>query len=201
MTGVDNIVPLALRGTSAVIAEQLRDRILDGSFAPGEQISEVQLAARVELDVSDIEDVYRGRRAVEKEAACTVYERGIPAGLVTRLEGILQNIELHMNAGNWLALAREDLQFHETIVEAAQSPRLSRMFSTLAAETMLCLSAFDDRYIRPPTAVEEHQRLLERLIGGDLAELLAEIDRHTNDAVISLSSARQERDGDGSTDR
>ena len=232
MTGVDNIVPPALRGTSAVIADQLRERILDGSFAPGEQISEVQLAARlkmsrgpvreavqrlaqegllvsyrnrglfvVELDASDIEDVFRGRRAVEKEAACTVYERGIPADLATRLERILHNIELHMNAGDWLALAREDLQFHETMVEAAQSPRLNRMFSTLAAETMLCLSAFDDRYIRPPTAVEEHQRLLDRLLGGDLSELLAEIDRHTNDGVISLSNVRQEREADESTDR
>ena len=105
------------------------------------------------------------------------YERGIPAGLATRLERILQNIELHMNAGDWLALAREDLQFHETIVEAAQSPRLSHIFSTLAGETLLCLSAFDKRYIRPPTAVEQHQRLLDRLIGGDLAESLAEIDR------------------------
>ena len=130
-----------------------------------------------------------------------MYERGIPAGLATRLERILHNIELHMNAGDWLALAREDLQFHETMVEAAQSPRLSRMFSTLAAETMLCLLALNERYIRPPKAVEEHQRLLDRLIGGDLAELLAEIDRHTNGAVISLSSARQERDGDESTDR
>ena len=232
MNGVDNMVPPALRGTSSVIAEQLRERILDGSFAPGEQISEVQLAARlkmsrgpvreavqrlaqegllvshrnrgvfvVELDVSDIEDVYRGRRAVEKEAAGTVYERGIPAGLVTRLEKILQNIERHMDAGEWLALAREDLRFHETMVEAAQSPRLSRMFSTLAAETMLCLSAFDNRYIRPPTAVEEHQRLLDRLVGGDLAELLAEIDRHVNGAIISLSSARLERDRDTPTDR
>ena len=232
MTGVNNIVPPALRGTSAVIAEQLRERILDGSFAPGEQISEVQLAARlqmsrgpvreavqrlaqegllvsqrnrgvfvVELGVDDIEDVYRGRRAVEKEAACTVYDRGIPAGLVTRLETILQNIELHMNAGDWLALAREDLQFHETMVEAAQSPRLSRMFSTLAAETMLCMSAFDKRYIRPPTAVEEHQRLLDRLVGGDLTALLAEIDTHVNDAVISLSNARQERDDNTPADR
>ena len=230
MTGVNNIVPPALRGTSAVIAEQLRERILDGSFAPGEQISEVQLAARlqmsrgpvreavqrlaqegllvsqrnrgvfvVELGVDDIEDVYRGRRAVEKEAACTVYDRGIPAGLVTRLETILQNIELHMNAGDWKKLAREDLHFHETMVEAAQSPRLSRMFSTLAAETMLCMSAFDDRYIRPPTAVEEHQRLLDRLLGGDLPEMLAEIDRHMSDAVESLSNARRERDGDGAT--
>jgi hypothetical protein len=42
--------------------------------------------------------------------------------------------------------------------------------------------------------------LLDRLIGGDHAELLAEIDRHTNAAVISLGSARQERDGDGSRD-
>jgi hypothetical protein len=43
--------------------------------------------------------------------------------------------------------------------------------------------------------------LLDRLIGGDHAELLAEIDRHTNAAVISLGSARQGRDGDGSRDR
>jgi DNA-binding GntR family transcriptional regulator len=226
MTGVDNMVPLTLRGTSAVIAEQLRERILDGSFAPGEQISEVQLAARlgmsrgpvreavqrlaqegllvshrnrgvfvVELDVGDIEDVYRGRRAVEKEAASTVNERGIPAGLVARLETILQNIERFMNAGDWPKLAREDLHFHETMVEAAQSPRLNRMFSTLAAETMLCMSAFDERYIRPPTAVEEHQRLLDRLVAGDLAELLAEIDQHMNDAVDSLTRARRDEAG------
>lgn len=231
MTGVDNMVPLALQGTSAVIAEQLRERILDGSFAPGEQISEVQLAARLgmsrgpvreavqrlaqegllvshrnrgvfvaDLDVADIEDVYRGRRAVEKEAASTVYERGIPAGLPDRLEGILRNIALYMNAGDWPKLAREDLHFHATMVEAAQSPRLSRMFSTLAAETMLCMSAFDDRYIRPPTAVEEHQRLLDRLVGGDLAAMLAEIDRHMSHAVDSLSGARRERDGGGSRD-
>jgi DNA-binding GntR family transcriptional regulator len=228
MTGVDNMVPLALQGTSAVIAEQLRERILDGSFAPGEQISEVQLAARLgmsrgpvreavqrlaqegllvshrnrgvfvaDLDVADIEDVYRGRRAVEKEAASTVYERGIPAGLADRLEGILRNIALYMNAGDWPKLAREDLHFHATMVEAAQSPRLSRMFSTLAAETMLCMSAFDDRYIRPPTAVEEHQRLLARLVGGDLPEMHAEIDRHMSHAVDSLSRDRREREGNG----
>jgi len=226
MTGVDNMVPLTLRGTSAVIAEQLRERILDGSFAPGEQISEVQLAARlgmsrgpvreavqrlaqegllvshrnrgvfvVELDIGDIEDVYRGRRAVEKEAASTVNERGIPAGLVDRLEAILQNIERYMNAGDWPKLAREDLHFHETMVEAAQSPRLNRMFSTLAAETMLCMSAFDERYIRPPTAVEEHQKLLDRMVAGDLAEFLAEIDRHMNDAVDSLTRARRDEAG------
>jgi DNA-binding GntR family transcriptional regulator len=143
------------------------------SGAPGEQISEVQLAAHlkmsrgpvreavqrlaregllvshrnrgvfvVEFDGSDIDDVYRGRRAVEKEAARTVYERGIPARLVTRLERILQNNELHMNAGDCLALAREDLQIPRPMVGAAQSPRLSRMFSTLAAETLLCAVSF-----------------------------------------------------------
>jgi DNA-binding GntR family transcriptional regulator len=74
-----------------------------------------------------------------------------------------------------------------------QSPRLSRMFSTLAAETMLCLVAFDDRYIRPPTAVEEHQRLLDRLVAGDLAELHAEIDRQMSHAIDSLTTARRDR--------
>jgi len=232
MTGVDNIVPPRLRGTSSVIADQLRERIIDGSFAPGEQNSEVQLAARlgmsrgpvreavqrlvqegllvsqrnrgvfvVDLDVDDIEDVYRGRRAIEKEAACAVHERGIPAGCTDRLEAILRNMERYMNAGDWPNLVREDLLFHQTMVEAAQSPRLSRMFATLAAETVLCMSGFDDRYIRPPDAVEEHQRLLDRMVGGDLAEMLAEIDRQMSDAVDSLTEARRERDGGASTDR
>jgi DNA-binding GntR family transcriptional regulator len=59
------------------------------------------------------------------------------------------------------------------------------------------MSAFDDRYIRPPTALEEHQRLLDRLLGGDLAAMLTEIDRHMSDAVDSLTRARRERDGNG----
>jgi hypothetical protein len=49
--------------------------------------------------------------------------------------------------------------------------------------------------------VEEHQRLLDLLVGGDLAELLAEIDRHTADAVGSLTKARRLRVDGGSTDR
>jgi hypothetical protein len=49
--------------------------------------------------------------------------------------------------------------------------------------------------------VEEYQRLLGRLMGGRLAKLLTEIDRHANGAVISLSSARRARDSDGSPDR
>src|SRR5688500_2912709 len=151
-----------------------------------------------ESDDDEFAGVYRGRPAVEKEAASTVHERGIPAGLAERLEGILRNIELHMNARDWPKLAREDLHFHETMVEAAQSPRLSRMFSTLAAETMLCMSAFDERYIRPPTAVEEHQKLLDRMVAGDLAEFLAEIDRHMNDAVDSLTRARRDEAGPAS---
>lgn len=131
MAGLDDMVPPALRGTSSVIAEQLRDRILDGSFAPGEQISEVQLAARlkmsrgpvreavqrlaqegllvshrnrgvfvVDLGVDDIEDIYRGRLAVEQEAARTVHRRGLPAAVVTELEQILETIARHQDAAD-----------------------------------------------------------------------------------------------------
>ena len=48
----------------------------------------LSLMGREGFEVSDIEDVYRGRRAVEKEAASTVYERGIPDGFVRMSLGI-----------------------------------------------------------------------------------------------------------------
>lgn len=73
------------------------------------------------------------------------------------------------------------------MVEAARSPRLIRMFSTLAAETWLCMTGFDKRYVRPPTAVEEHQRLLDLLRGDDPAALAAEIDQHMSHTVESLT--------------
>ncbi|WP_308115796.1 GntR family transcriptional regulator [Rhodococcus sp. BP-241] len=50
MTATRRLTPLDARTTSIVIADQLRERIIDGSFAPGEQVHEATVAT--ELAVS-----------------------------------------------------------------------------------------------------------------------------------------------------
>ncbi len=43
------LTPIDARNTSMVIADQIRDRIIDGSYAPGEQINEANVAAELEI--------------------------------------------------------------------------------------------------------------------------------------------------------
>jgi DNA-binding GntR family transcriptional regulator len=45
--GFDELEPLALESAASMIADQIRRRIMDGSFAPGTQLGEVQLSERL----------------------------------------------------------------------------------------------------------------------------------------------------------
>jgi DNA-binding GntR family transcriptional regulator len=46
-SGFDELEPLALESAASLIADQIRRRIMDGSFAPGTQLREVQLSERL----------------------------------------------------------------------------------------------------------------------------------------------------------
>jgi DNA-binding GntR family transcriptional regulator len=45
--GFDDLEPVALESAASIIADQIRQRIMDGSFAPGTQLGEVLLSERL----------------------------------------------------------------------------------------------------------------------------------------------------------
>lgn len=49
MDGAASITVINSRATAAVIADRLRDGIIDGAFAPGDQINEAQVAAQLQV--------------------------------------------------------------------------------------------------------------------------------------------------------
>jgi DNA-binding GntR family transcriptional regulator len=49
MRGVRSLASVSSKSTSELIADQLRERILDGSFRPGEQLHEAQIAIQLEV--------------------------------------------------------------------------------------------------------------------------------------------------------
>lgn len=49
MAGEEGLVALEGRPTSVLIADQLRERIIDGSFRPGEQIREISLVEKLKV--------------------------------------------------------------------------------------------------------------------------------------------------------
>jgi DNA-binding FadR family transcriptional regulator len=81
-----------------------------------------------------------------------------------------------------------------TIVKATGSPKLTRMFSTLAAETQLCVRQFQNVFERKETVLEQHRRLHDFLAAGDEEGYLAEIEWHLKNSVVTLEAARKQRD-------
>jgi DNA-binding GntR family transcriptional regulator len=204
--------------TSDLIAEYLRDRILDGTFAPSTNINEVQLATSlnisrgpvreavqrlvqegllvsarnrgtfvVDLGPQDIEDLYKARNAIEREAGRLVLRSTDTSQLISQLAEVLHEMSLAIKENRWRDVAGSDLKFHEAIVAATRSTRLQKMFSTLAAETLLCVRQFQHVYERQETILDQHQRLLDLLQAGDEDAYLAEIDWHLNHSPQQLA--------------
>lgn len=208
--------PLALQSTPALIADRLRSEILDGTFPPLTQMSEVELARAlqvsrgpireamqrliqegllhaernrgvfvVELGRDDARDVYLARGAVERAAATIVTRRADPE-VLNRLEAIVDRIA-EAAGGSWSDVMDHDLGFHETLVEAAGSPRLTRMFRTLIAETRLCLGRLEPFYAEGEDVVTEHRQILDAIRARNVRGVDRLIQLHMDASAARLS--------------
>ena len=188
------------------IAAQLRERIIDGTFDFGEHLYEAHLAARfnvsrgpvreavqrlvqegflvsnrnrgtsvVEFSHADVMDIYRARLAIEREAARVLFEAGTST-VIDKLDAIYLRMTEALTEQRWSDLARHDIAFHQTIVDAAGSPRLSKMFSTLAGHTLLCVRRYNS--VWNSDIKEQHGHLRDLLEAGDATAYLEEIDSH-----------------------
>jgi DNA-binding GntR family transcriptional regulator len=215
--GLEELAPVRPRTTSEIIADRLREQVVSGAFPPGSRMVEPQLAARlgvsrgpvrealqrlvqegllinipnrgvfvVELDAADITDIYTARRAIEREAAVRLH-RGKSTAHLEQLASVVEEMSVLAGRGNGRLIAEQDLAFHTALVEAAGSPRLSRMFATLVAETRICLASLMDFYPQRTLLVAEHQQLLALLRGDDEQALLAAVSAHLDAAVRDLT--------------
>ncbi|MCX5043679.1 GntR family transcriptional regulator [Aldersonia sp. NBC_00410] len=221
------LTPLNAQQTSVVIADRLRERILDGSYAPGEQLSEANLAEQlaisrgpvrealqrlaqegllvshrnrgvfvVELTPGDVTEIYAAREAIELAAARTVLE-GNPAlreSAITRLARVVATMPDLIAAGDWKNLAKQDLKFHATLVEATGNSRMVRIYSTLAAEARICMVHLENAYHRPEALAEEHQYLVDLLATGPWDVLAEAIHTHLRTAVEDLTMLMAQRE-------
>lgn len=205
------------RTLSSVITSQVRRRILDGTYPPGMQLNEVDLAARFAtsrgplreglqrlvqegllisephrgvfvpiLTEEDLKDVYRARAAIERAAMIRVVERGLSAADMAVLEQALGQMAAGIRDEDWRAVAATDLRFHEVIVEAAGSPRLSRMYATLLGESRLGINLLLSTIEGRTDYLEEHQQIFQHLVAGDREALLEELEVHLKSGLTTL---------------
>jgi DNA-binding GntR family transcriptional regulator len=124
------------------------------------------------------------RAAVERAAAAVVAEQR-PTAALDALQEIVEAIAASVD-GSWTDLIVQDLSFHQSLVDAAGSLRLSRMFSTLSAETRLCLARLEPFYEGATEVAAEHQAILDALRAGDAKAVDRLIQGHMDAAAARL---------------
>lgn len=149
------------------------------------------ITVRVLTD-EDLDDLYFARAAIERAAMLRLTARGASAALIATLEQAVRQLALNVESQDWLQVSAADLRFHQAIVDAAGSERLSAMYASLADQTRLGLNLLVGTYKGREDLVEEHQQLFKLLTSGDRGALFDTLDRHFGDAMTTLRDHRAE---------
>ncbi|GLX09363.1 MULTISPECIES: GntR family transcriptional regulator [Microbispora] len=183
-----------LRPVSTVeaLAAALRERVLSGDIEPGAALPEQELSARYGVARPTVREalallVHEGllRRERNRSAyvpvitpadlADLMYVRApleelmaqaVAGRRVTAAEEALDRLSGLPPGAPWAAVVAEHMALHEALVAAAGSPRLERLYATLAAETRLGLVGLRHAYEDPHELAAEHAALLRVIAEG-----------------------------------
>ncbi|GAA4225270.1 DNA-binding GntR family transcriptional regulator [Streptosporangium album] len=183
-----------LRPLSAVnaLADALRRRVLSGEMAPGTSLPEQELSAQygvarptvrealavlvnegllrrerhrsaqvAEVTPADLDDLMFVRRPLEDLMATTLAGRR-----VEEADGVLARMAALPADAPWSDAVAEHMALHQALIVAVGSPRLERLYATLAAETRLGLVRLRTVYTDREVLVAEHRDLLDAIGQG-----------------------------------
>ncbi|WP_030544005.1 GntR family transcriptional regulator [Streptomyces albus] len=196
------------------LAASLRDRVLDGRIAPGTALAETEIAAEYavsrptarsavtalvhegllhreankaayvpQLTRADVEDLFLVRTPLETAVVRLLVERGtVPSAAAERAIADLGRLE---DDAPHSAFVESDLRFHQSLVEAVGSPRLSRLYRGIQGEVHL--SMVQTRHaLGRERIIAEHTAVLDALRAGDAEEAVRTMRAHLDGACHSL---------------
>lgn len=158
MSGIDVLSALEGRPTSVLIADQLRDRIIDGSFQPGEQVTEAQLAARLEVSRGPVREALQ--RLSQEGLLISHRNRGV---FVLELEAEDVAEIYSARAAVELGAAEEILAGGDEVIDPvsrALADVLEQMPAVVAASDWKALSGLDLGFHQAFVAGANNSRLI-----------------------------------------
>lgn len=174
---IGNLTTIA-RTTSQASAGQIRGAIVSGQLLPGERIREHDLAEALGISRTPIREallLLQNEGLVDGKPRRTSVVRAFNADEIAELEASCARFRaLVVEQEPILLLMKENLAFHDRIIVAAQSARLSVAARTVApvplAYTSLYWHAQQDRI----ASANSHERIVHALASRDAerAELL-----------------------------
>jgi DNA-binding GntR family transcriptional regulator len=135
------------------------------------------------MRVSDVDDVYAVREAVESQAVKLVIRR---ERSTTRISKALHDLEQAIDDGIARTIGDADLTFHHAIVASSGSARLADLMKVSMVHTRL-LSLSDERgYEVRCDLLDSHRELAEAIAAGDEPRSLEMLARIMSEAASRL---------------
>ncbi|MEQ9335464.1 GntR family transcriptional regulator [Thalassobaculum sp.] len=155
-----------------------------------------------DLTEADLLDVFFVRTTLEVAALRRVAAGDRRRAVADTLAGIADRMDRAMKAGDWAAGGELDFAFHRSLVDAAGSERLSRTYTTVQAETRLCLHRLMGGYRSSAHLAVEHHRLAGLIAEAPVEAAVAELQKHLADPARYLRKVRAAaQSGHGSSEQ
>jgi DNA-binding GntR family transcriptional regulator len=140
----------------------------------------------IDLEPADVFDIYTTRNAIEQAAATLIMRGDRAPAAADALDKVLDEMRAAVERGDPHAASDADSRFHEVLVAASGSRRLTRMARTLLTETGMCIAALQRTYEFPDAQVDEHAGIVAAIRSGRESLLLSLIDSHMEDGIRRL---------------
>ncbi|MEJ1087252.1 GntR family transcriptional regulator [Microbacterium sp. Mu-80] len=202
--------------TVDLIAIELRKAIFSGALSVGASLGEVEISAQLGVSRSplreaaqrlvqegilvavpgrgmsvaviegeQIDDVYEMRLAVEAQAV----RRITRAGSTETLEAITRAFDELVTASEGddaRAIGDADLEFHQVLVDAAGSDRMTRAMATLIMQTRIVSFSVAEGYSVRRSVSPTYRTLLDALAAADAGAAVDALEQQFADAVSRL---------------
>lgn len=203
------------------VSEQIRRKLVDGELTPGQRLSEAALSESLEISrntlreafrlltkegllkhepnrgvsvaipsIAAIIDIYRVRRLIECQALAQAYPRH-PAR--KRLREAVDKALRCRGEGDWRGVGTANMEFHQAIVELADSERLNEMFSHLLAELRLAFGLLNDPEFLHAPYVDSNVKIVELFEAGKPQEAAAALNDYLvhSERIVLAAYARR----------
>ena len=209
--------PLQIVTAVDAASNALRQDIFASYFTPGIKISESLLAERYgvsrhtireaiahllssgiltkspnrgtfvkKISLDDVREIFQLRKLLEVEAVHRIGDMGqIPPDIFTALHNI-ENVD---TAADWPQYVTMDARFHQSLVDAVNSKRLSRMYDIIVAEVQLCIVQSQELLRGFAADAFDHRVIVSNLEAGETAEAAAFLEKHLDSAVERFEKA------------
>ncbi|AVM64517.1 GntR family transcriptional regulator [Dietzia cinnamea] len=144
-----------------------------------------------DLTPEAVEDMYLLRTTVETAALDRVLDLGLGADTADALDAAVDAMAALAAEPRSAAMVAADLDFHHALVEAARSPRLSRVHETVLVETSMCLHAMRGTYSDAASRLAEHRAIADAVRAADPGPARALLVDHMRDGLARVLGSGQ----------